>query len=108
MTRNEKLNTGRYALAYPKDGRLQLVANTDLCDLEKLKLLLSDRKANGDAFEGEQVVELWVSLQWFGEHSMGTSFPAYLYPVAMGGVNFPEIDGVTPLYRGIGEDPTGN
>lgn len=79
MTRTAQLDTGSYALAYPRDGKLFLIANSDHYSLEKTKLLLSDRVANSEAFPGETIVKLRVNLQWFGNHTGGNeSFPAWL------------------------------
>ena len=44
-----------------------MVINGDNWEKERLEILLSDRVANGEAFEGEKVCELWVHLQWFSD-----------------------------------------
>jgi hypothetical protein len=82
MTRTADLNTGRHALAFPENGKLRLVMNTDnYLDKAEALMRLSDRIANGEAFPHEVVVELWMRSQWSGEHSGGNeSFSSYLYP----------------------------
>lgn len=82
MSRNQRVNTGRFALAYSTTKGVQLILNTDCADRKQLELLASDRKANGEAFPHEYIVELWADLQWFGEHTGGEkSFPAHLVGV---------------------------
>lgn len=79
MTRTLRLETGMFALAYPRDGKLNLVLNTDNYSKEKTQMLLADRIANDEAFPGEVIVNLYVNLQWFGRHTGGKeTFPAYL------------------------------
>lgn len=82
MTRTEQCWTGRYCLAFPKDDKLIMVINSDRITKRECDLLLADRVANDEEFPREIVAQLWVSLQWFGEHTAGTNtFPAYLFPV---------------------------
>lgn len=79
--RNLTLDTGMFALAYPRDGKLCLVLNTDRHTQKEAQTLLFDRVENNEAFPFEVVVKLCVCLQWFGQHTGGTeSFPAYLVP----------------------------
>lgn len=82
--RSADLNTSRFALAYPKPttGKIQLVLNTDkFWTAEQAQTCLCDRIANGEAFPGEHVVELWIHAQWFGEHTSGEKeIAAFLVP----------------------------
>lgn len=79
------MNTGRYALAFPKDGKLELVINTDRhLTFESACLSLSDRVCNGEAFPQEQVVQLWVHLQWFaGYQDSRPNLSSYFYVKAI-------------------------
>lgn len=59
-----ELNTGWFTLAYPKGNKWELILNGSRPFKAELDVLLSDRKANGDAFPGEAVCELWTHVRW--------------------------------------------
>jgi hypothetical protein len=83
MTTRLQLDTGLFALAFPRNGKLEIVINSQ-CNTEKeAQLLLFDRVENEEAFPHEVVVKLGVNLQWFsGNQTTGAeSFPAHLSPI---------------------------
>ena len=82
MTTHLQIETGLFALAFPRDGKLVLVINSQYNSQKEAQLRLHDRIKNGEAFLHETVVKLMVNLQWFsGLQTCGNeTFPAYLSP----------------------------